>query len=1672
MTSPVDSGQLSVDVVADLTGFAQKLAAEVDKAARGATADIGVRLARGAVGELRASLSDAAGRASRDVVGEVGVRLVRNAVGQLRTALKEAADRASSGTDASVGVKLDTRRLRSSLQAAVKEASAGIEIIVPVRADARHLRADVDAAVARARAGQSIEVPVRSGGGDRGGDSAGSGIGAGVGGALSGAMSAVQAGAIGLAVSLAPGLAVAATELAAALGGPLLGAMGALPAAFSALGQGAGVLLTAFHGIGAALKALDAQQQESSQNATQLAQQERAQARQREQAAQAVGNAQTALAGAYASAADRTVAANESVQRARLGLTEAYEEAGRRTAAADLAVQQAERGVATAQREVLQAQQDLTNARRDATRQLQDMNLQLQQGQVDEQQAVMRVQDAETQLQQVRANNASPHDVQQYTLALEDAQLALQRIRIENQRNQQDTAVANQKGVEGSDLVKNAQVRLSTAQQAQVDAVRQLQAARNDVARTEVENQRSIAAAQLAVTDALRQQETTARENARSIAGAQQALANAQQSLADALAQTNTAGAAAAAKVKSALDALSPSAQAFVYQLRALKPLWDQFRNSVQQAIFPLLSGALARVTNPQTGLFATLQRGAVGTARVFGQLAQQGAALVTSPAFRADIGNAMAFNNRMLLQVGQSALRFMDVLRNLTIAAQPFIRVVNDLITQFSTWAQQTVQAKRDSGALADTFRRWGQDLRVIVDIVKNVGVILAGVFRAAAPEGRSLLQVFDRLVQRGADWVRSIQGSQRLRQIFAEARPVVQEIFRLIGALAAAIGRLGEHALGGGFAGIISQLRTQLLPALEATIGQLGKAGGQLLPSIVTALSSVVRLVGDLAKSGGGGLVVLVQSLGDLARALDWAVRNVPGVNLLVDAIVALVIAGRVKSQLTGAIDAIKDVGGAAKSASQFVLGLSGNAAAFGTKAGTWGLAIRDMASSLGSMAVNAGRAVAAMAASAWASFTGVLARVGQAALVASRQMLAFTASLLTNPIFLIIAALVLLGVGIYELYKHWDTVWGWIKGVVGAAWNFIKQHWELILGLFFPMVLALVELYKHWDQVWGWIKDAVRAAFHFISGLVTDTFEWLKARFKDVGDGIVWLWDHSFGVLWSTTKDVMGWIHDRIFDILGSVRTAFDDAVKFIGQVWDGLKEAARKPVAFVVNTVYNDGIRAIVNKVSGWLGMGDALPRVEGFATGGGYQGVTGRYTTKSDDRVIAVRGGEHVWTPEEVRGAGGHERVAAMRSAALGGKPVRLAPGGGSRSFDSGGGFSIAGWHVPGSGLVTSAVDTVEGWASGLVGLLRRGAADAVDGLLSPIRALADHAIPGGGWGDDLKQTVHHLSDAVVGFVRGKEEPDAPTGSGGYHTILEWLAAHGVPFNQPTLGQTTGGQHAKGSYHYQGLAVDLSGTPAMMRNIFDRLAGGIGPYLAELFYDPVGWYIKNGQRVAGAIGGHIDHVHAAIMAQFAGNDVGPGALASGSTGGVEQWRGTVLQALQMLGQPASWADVVLRRLNQESSGNTTAVNRTDINWQHGTPSVGLMQVIGPTFARFAGAFRNVGPFLYGVSINPLANIFAGLNYDLNTYGSLASLTRPGGYALGGTVLPRRGGTLARVAEAGKAETIVDTNDLNQGFGRLEALLARGTAPINVYPSPGMDEVELALKVERELSWATR
>jgi hypothetical protein len=81
-----------------------------------------------------------------------------------------------------------------------------------------------------------------------------------------------------------------------------------------------------------------------------------------------------------------------------------------------------------------------------------------------------------------------------------------------------------------------------------------------------------------------------------------------------------------------------------------------------------------------------------------------------------------------------------------------------------------------------------------------------------------------------------------------------------------------------------------------------------------------------------------------------------------------------------------------------------------------------------------------------------------------------------------------------------------------------------------------------------------------------------------------------------------------------------------------------------------------------------------------------------------------------------------------------------------------------------------------------------------------------------------------------------------------------------------------------------------------------------------------------------------------------------------------------------------------------------------------------------------------------------------------------------FALGGTVMPRRGGTLGLIAEAGRPERIepLDPDGLSQRDKAMIKMFTGGAAgaTFNIYPSQGMDEVELAALVNRQIAFELR
>lgn len=456
-----------------------------------------------------------------------------------------------------------------------------------------------------------------------------------------------------------------------------------------------------------------------------------------------------------------------------------------------------------------------------------------------------------------------------------------------------------------------------------------------------------------------------------------------------------------------------------------------------------------------------------------------------------------------------------------------------------------------------------------------------------------------------------------------------------------------------------------------------------------------------------------------------------------------------------------------------------------------------------------------------------------------------------------------------------KAWTVITKIIEGV-RIAWLALNLTFAVTpIGAIITGIVALIAILVVCYFKVKWFRDAVNTAWDWIAkgavwlwkNALKPTFDWIMQGVKLTGDVFVWLWKNII-------KPTFWIITNAVFGFGDGVIKAFRWIIDQTGKIWGQLKKLVAVPINFVIQYVYDDGIAKLWNGIAGAVGLSAMkLPHLDPvkFAQGGPVQGGQ----PGKDSVPALMMPGEHVLTAEEVRAAGGHSGVFALRKALRGGMEPTQAPGG----------------------------------AYGLGG-----------SILSGIESVGKAA-----WGGltSIGSEIAHLARGALGMVA---DP-----------ILDGLLA----LIHSKIG---------------------SGTSWL------RLLGGAAA-------KPIDWmrnWIHQDDKKA----------QAAALANYT------------PTAGVKQWDGLILQALNMLGQPGSWLGTVERRMNQESGGNPRAINNWDSNAKAGTPSEGLMQVIQPTFDAYAGSLRSRGIW------DPLANIFAGLNYAIHRYGSLSALNRPGGYARGG------------------------------------------------------------------------
>jgi len=522
---------------------------------------------------------------------------------------------------------------------------------------------------------------------------------------------------------------------------------------------------------------------------------------------------------------------------------------------------------------------------------------------------------------------------------------------------------------------------------------------------------------------------------------------------------------------------------------------------------------------------------------------------------------------------------------------------------------------------------------------------------------------------------------------------------------------------------------------------------------------------------------------------------------------------------------------------------------------------------------------------------------------------------------------------------LQAAWTAFWNAIRTIAQAVWNALVSAWNAFTSAMRAVYNAWSSgLQAAWTAFWNTIRTIAQTVWGALQAAWNTFTSVMRNIYNAWSSGLQAAWS----TLWNTIRTVATGIWDAIRttfnNFLAGMRGVLEGFVSAVRTVWEGLREIFAAPIRFVVNTVYNDGIRRVANAVLDFVGL-PTLPNVTvSFAKGG----IHNSDRLPNDAMIQPGRGrGLVQWAESETGGEAFIPLGAGKRnrSVMLLGKVA-----------------DMFGYSIMATGKNMAGPSCLPGACGGSCGPCKTKAAN---GLIR----IAEDGFLGSGIGPDVGPDI---------LPNVPSPSDILGGAADALNVLEDLAS-GIPIIGPALDAVLG-------FLQEGICAGVRTMMEFVGDIASDIAGMAGGRWAEAA-------VAIPRKLADSL---IDYVceQEATMAAAGGGGVG-------ITQPVQAWAPIALQALALAGRPASELGCLLSRMQKESGGNSGAINLTDSNAAAGVPSQGLMQVIPPTFAAYCA------PLCARGLTDPLANIYAATKYAAARYGGwCAADAQPGGYAQGG------------------------------------------------------------------------
>jgi phage-related protein len=1065
-----------------------------------------------------------------------------------------------------------------------------------------------------------------------------------------------------------------------------------------------------------------------------------------EAAQRSLAKAQQAVKDAEVNVAEARVQAARDIEDAQQSLKATVQDVADANRRALDSVESAERDLADAQRAAKQAQEDLTDARKEASEELEDLNARLADAQLDQRQKVLDLQDAEQELAAVKAKGAkaTQEEIDKAQLQYDRAVQGLSEQQTETARLQDQTDAANTAGVEGSKTVTDAKEKISDANQDVADKTKALADAEIEAARTQEDGALRIAKAQRDVADAQAAAAKAAVDGARQIKDAQDAAADAARSLADA--QTKTAAATSA--TANAMAKLAPNAQAFVRAVLAQAGAWRALKLDVQNALF---AGLGSKFTAMSQAILPSLTAGLTGTATVLNSMAKGAFDAVTNLGKAGTLRQMFDGLNNGLKPLTRIPGQFITGLTQISVAASPaFARLTNAAGTSADGIAKKLSDAFK-SGALEDSINRAVEVAKQFGHLIGDIFGTLGNVMKAAAAGGG------DALGSLGAVFaeLRRITAMPEVQKALASIFTAVNAIAKL---LAGTLGAVIQAALPllSALAPVVTQLAEQFAPVLAELATTLGAA---LMP-IITALLPVVSQIGGVIAGLVSSLLPLLKPIGDVLAAIITAIA--PVISSIGAALVPLIasLAQGLAPVIQALVPAIQLVG-------QFLAALAPMFPMLVQALLPLIPPISQLVVSLLNLAVQV--------------LTPLMPLItGLAQLLAG--VLAGAINLLVPVIATVVGAITsfvdAMSVGVKTIVAGFQWLYDVLVGhsiipdLVHAITGWFTTLWTNTKKIFTELKNWVVNL---WNSLWTAVRTRWNSFWSGLSLAITNAWK----SFRDSLSGLRTSITNTWNAMWNSARDkvsgIFSTINSKITSFRNGMKSAFSSLRDALGTIWNGVKSKIGGPIKWVIDHVYNNGLRKMWNSIAGKISSSITLPSISlGFNRGGVVPG-----TGNSDTVPAMLTPGERILSNTQVAQLGGHKGIDAMlgqdRPTRTGGNPSRQQERqreqAGQQHYGSGG---IVGKVTSGiGGAISGAYD----WAKDVVvGGLKKAAQAAINNLVRPLI----NQIPGGGIGTLLKGLANKAVDGMLGWF-GKEDKKA-VGGPSVQKALSWVKGqNGLPY---------------------------------------------------------------------------------------------------------------------------------------------------------------------------------------------------------------------------------------------------------------------------------------------------